>query len=88
MENITFAKNKDPEEYYKEREEAYKRFFGQSWEDIIDHWMAEDKSPQDAVIILGEEGLLEYCDNCKTYCLITDNYRCPYCGSQIYTGED
>ena len=71
------------EEYLEEREKAYKEFFGQSWSDIIDHWMVEGLTPEEAVDKLGDEGLLDYCDYCKTYYLADvafgGVYHCPYC---------
>lgn len=75
---------KDPDEYNRQRELAYKEFFGRSWEDIIDHWMVEDCTPEDAVEILGENGLLDYCDSCKTYYLTREGSSCPYCGRESF----
>lgn len=84
MENTMWTQIKDPDEYNKAREQAYKEFFGKSWLDIIDQWMVEDRTPEDAVEILGENGLLDYCDKCKTYYLVRENGRCPYCGNKSF----
>lgn len=68
----------------EERERAYKEFFGQSWKDIIDLWMVENLTPEEAVDKLGDENMLDYCDYCKTYFLVDVSpggvYYCPYCG--------
>lgn len=69
---------------HEERVKAYKEYFGRAWEDIIDLWMVEDKTPEEAAEILGEKGLLDCCDKCKNYYLTRESNYCPYCGSSSY----
>lgn len=74
----------DSEAYYANREAAYKKFFGKSWSDIMDLWLVEDLTPEEAVDRLGDEHMLAYCERCKTYFLIDSDsgvYYCPYCHS-------
>lgn len=75
---------KDPDEYNKAREEAYKEFFGNFWGEVIDHWMVEDRTPEDAAVILEEAGILDYCDRCHSYYFVRESNTCPYCGNSSF----
>lgn len=82
-ERPAWTRIEDDEEYEKAREEAYKAFFGKSWEDIIDLWRVEDATPEEAVDILGDD--LDFCDHCHEWYLVDRDdfgvYRCPYCNA-------
>lgn len=88
----------EEERLQEERDKAYEDFFGEGWEDFEQHYLSEDRSPEEALQILMEEDEVDQCCCCDRYFWIKrDNYwynddfhsvyYCPYCG-ELGSGSD